>query len=152
MTELLNRILFGPPAEFPGSGSQSGAGVWNRTRQRVLLIDDEPIVVRVLQRVLAQEHEVMTVSSGAAALLLLAQGERFDVVLCDFGMPSQNGAQVYEELERRFPNLRGRFALMTGSAETDAVAAFAARSGVRCVSKPLRAAELLALVRELAAT
>jgi CheY-like chemotaxis protein len=147
MTELLNRLLFGPPAEFPGSG----AGSTHKIRHRVLLIDDEPIVVRVLQRVLAPEHDVMAVSSGAAALLLLEQGERFDVVLCDFGMPSQNGAEIYAALEQRWPHLRGRFALMTGSAETDAVAAFTARSGVRCVSKPLRAAELLALVRELAA-
>ena len=73
-----------------------------RLRRRILLIDDEADNLDVLREVLELEgHEVATASSGPAALALVASGERFDLVLCDVGMPEMSGWQVARELAGR---------------------------------------------------
>jgi two-component system cell cycle sensor histidine kinase/response regulator CckA len=46
---------------------------------------------------------VEAASSGPEALALLDRGERFDLVLCDVGMPEMSGWQVAREIQRIAP-------------------------------------------------
>jgi signal transduction histidine kinase/ActR/RegA family two-component response regulator len=78
------------------------AGPPQRRRHRILLIDDEADNLDVLREVLQLEgHEVETARSGPEALALVDRGERFDLVLCDVGMPEMSGWQVARELHSR---------------------------------------------------
>src|SRR5690606_2153354 len=52
-------------------------------RPRVLLVDDEPMVVRVLAQLLGRSYDVTTADGYGSAIATLQSGERFDVVLCD---------------------------------------------------------------------
>ncbi|HET6582331.1 MAG TPA: response regulator, partial [Nannocystaceae bacterium] len=88
-------------------------------RGRVLVIDDEPLVVQAITRVLATLHEVTAVQSGRAAVELLAGGAAFDVVLCDLMMPGMGGAEVYEWIESERPDLLSRFVFHAQSIEHD---------------------------------
>jgi signal transduction histidine kinase/ActR/RegA family two-component response regulator len=75
-----------------------------RTRRRILLVDDEADNLDVLREVLELEgHEVATARSGPEALARVDSGERFDLVLCDVGMPEMSGWQVARELAGRTP-------------------------------------------------
>jgi signal transduction histidine kinase/ActR/RegA family two-component response regulator len=75
-----------------------------RTRRRILLVDDEADNLDVLREVLELEgHEVATARSGPEALARIDTGERFDLVLCDVGMPEMSGWQVARELAGRTP-------------------------------------------------
>ena len=68
---------------------------------RVLLVDDERDNLEVLKELLAVEgHDAETSSSGRAAIQLVSSGQRFDLVLCDIGMPEMSGWQVVRELNR----------------------------------------------------
>jgi signal transduction histidine kinase/ActR/RegA family two-component response regulator len=75
-----------------------------RTRRRILLVDDETDNLDVLREVLQLEgHEVEVARSGPEALARIDRGERFDLVLCDVGMPEMSGWQVAREREVRKP-------------------------------------------------
>ena len=75
-----------------------------RARRRILLVDDEADNLDVLREVLELEgHEVATARSGPEALARIDAGERFDLVLCDVGMPEMSGWQVARELALRSP-------------------------------------------------
>ncbi|MBK8257951.1 MAG: response regulator [Polyangiaceae bacterium] len=63
-------------------------------RHRVLVVDDDTAMLRVLEALLGgAEMDVTSCSSGAAALRLM-EARVFDIVCADFLMPDMNGLQV----------------------------------------------------------
>jgi DNA-binding response OmpR family regulator len=66
--------------------------------QRVLVIDDSPTIVRVVQLVLTKAGFVVDVASDGDDGLAAARAERPDLILLDFVMPRLNGYQVCREL------------------------------------------------------
>ena len=88
-------------------------------RQRVLILDDEAVVGRALQRLLQSQCEVLVLVQGREALAQVASGRRFDAILCDLMMPEMSGPRFYEELSRLAPEQAQRVIFMTGGAFTD---------------------------------
>ena len=75
---------------------QRGAG------ERVLLVEDEPLVRRVMERMLSDaDYRVTTAGNGLEALELLDGGLRPDVVLSDVVMPRMGGLELREKLRAR---------------------------------------------------
>ncbi len=65
---------------------------------RVLVVDDEPQIVRALSiNLRARKYEVVTAASGAEALIVAAKHPP-DVVLLDLGLPDMDGVEVIEGL------------------------------------------------------
>ncbi|MGZ3420457.1 MAG: PAS domain S-box protein [Polyangiales bacterium] len=114
----------------------SGEGVI--PRGRVLIVDDEPAVARALKNGLGDEHDVAIAASGheALAVLLDAEGDTFDVVLCDLMMPDLSGMDLFEQLRARKPELAERVVFVTGGAFTPQAQAFMDRTGVPHLEKP----------------
>lgn len=82
---------------------------------RVLLVDDEPELRRLLRRSLARAgFEVVEASHGRAALELARQSS-FDVVISDVRMPCMGGLELLERLQLEEPALP--VVLMSGSGE-----------------------------------
>jgi HD-like signal output (HDOD) protein len=76
-----------------------------RARVRILFVDDEPDVLKVLQmamRPMAREWDTRFVESGEKALELIEQ-QPFDVVVSDMRMPGMNGAQLLNHVLRKHP-------------------------------------------------
>ncbi|HEX5370764.1 MAG TPA: response regulator [Dehalococcoidia bacterium] len=69
---------------------------------RVLVIDDDPAIGRLIKLILATENiEVDKADSGAAGLALLHSApEQPDVILLDLSMPGMDGRQVFEAVRR----------------------------------------------------
>jgi CheY-like chemotaxis protein len=120
-------------------------------RGRVLLVDDEPLLVASLVRLLGNEHDVVAVSSGVEALALLSKGERYDLVLCDVRMPGMNGFELYERLRVTAPDVTERIVFFTGATFTSDVRAFLARVKNEILEKPFDPPALRALVRRFTA-
>jgi DNA-binding NtrC family response regulator len=73
--------------------------------ERILIVDDEDGMRRLLSRVLAREgYDTSAVGSGAEALRLVAN-ERFDLVVTDIKMPEMDGLQLLAELKEYEPSL-----------------------------------------------
>src|SRR5438105_6297020 len=75
-----------------------------RQTRRILIVDDETDNLDVLREVLELEgQEVEAARSGPEALAAFDRGGRFDLVLCDGGLPAMSGWQVAREIQRIAP-------------------------------------------------
>jgi len=117
-------------------------------RGRILVIDDEPLIDRVIRRALTSEHDVFVCQRASEAIKLLERGETFDLVLCDLVMPDIGGPEFHAILAKRWPELLARTVFMTGGAFTPATVEFAAKVSGSILSKPFQMDALKALVRE----
>src|SRR5208283_4976452 len=73
--------------------------------RQLLFVDDEPLVLQGLQRMLfsmRREWEMRFATSGAEALRMLAE-KPADLVVSDMRMPQMNGAQLLNEVMRCHP-------------------------------------------------
>jgi len=90
-------------------------------KKRVLFVDDEPLVLQGLQRMLRpmrNDWEMDFVPSGALALQRMAQTP-FDIVVSDMCMPGMNGAQLLTEVMKRYPKTVRL--ILSGHADKDLV-------------------------------
>jgi EAL domain-containing protein (putative c-di-GMP-specific phosphodiesterase class I)/ActR/RegA family two-component response regulator len=121
------------------------------TDVRVLIVDDDPLIVRSFSRAVgAQGASVVAASDGRAALDLLEARDagRFDVVVCDIEMPRMNGLELLREVRKRDLNMP--VILVTGSHD-EAYRHEAHDLGVfDFLHKPLEAQRLTWLVRRAA--
>ena len=70
-------------------------------RTRILEVDDEPAIRRLLRTGLAtQDYDVVEAADGIAALAALAEGH-LDLVILDLGLPDVNGLDVLRTLRGR---------------------------------------------------
>ncbi|MDB4964937.1 MAG: Sensor protein [Myxococcales bacterium] len=119
-------------------------------RGRVLVIDDEPAITRVVKRALAG-HDVVVAHSGRAALELLRGDPAFDAVLCDLMMPEVSGMDVYAELMRTNPDLTSRMVFMSGGAFTERAREFIQSVPNDLAEKPFDVQKLRQLVVDVLA-
>lgn len=85
------------PADLQGDGEQGGA------RPTVLLVDDEPNVLRALNRLLRRDgYRILTADSAAAAFDVLAQHD-VHVILSDQRMPQMCGTDFLQEVKSLYP-------------------------------------------------
>lgn len=82
-------------------------------RLRVLLIDDQALVLRATASML-RELDVVTACSAAEALGQLAEGSHFDVVVSDVNMPQMSGPELFVRIRERYPRLAERVLLISG--------------------------------------
>ncbi|MEI8257015.1 MAG: response regulator [Deltaproteobacteria bacterium] len=116
-------------------------------RAKILLIDDEPAMLRVLGRVIARSHTVYSARSGEVALALVDQhGATLDLILCDVILAGTNGVTLREAVAARVPSLAGRFVFMTGGGADRALRARLEATGVPLLEKPLEPDALLEFI------
>ncbi|HEY5959519.1 MAG TPA: ATP-binding protein, partial [Polyangiaceae bacterium] len=84
----------------------SGVGFTVQLNGTVLVVDDEPLSLRVTRRYLnALGVTAVFVGDGVAALELIESGTQFDCVLTDIVMPKMSGPALVAELRRKCPEL-----------------------------------------------
>src|SRR5262249_1285044 len=102
-----------------GSDRCSGCGTWSglprmwrspaprRRAMRVLVIDDDPLILEVYAHLLSSlGHSVTVAAGGAAGIAALQAGEPMDLVITDLRMPGRGGWDVVRAVRERWPSLR----------------------------------------------
>jgi CheY-like chemotaxis protein len=75
-------------------------------RRRVAVVDDDPLMVEVLVRILRHENfELITAFSGTEALER-SEGHQLDLLITDFHMPHMKGPELADRLRERLPSLK----------------------------------------------
>ena len=115
-------------------------------RACVLLVDDEPVLLRGLKRSLSGHH-VMTVTRVDQALDLYRQHD-FDIVFCDLMMPEANGIELYSRLRELGPEHASRLVLMTGGALPERLGYSLAELPSTCLLKPFTCDQLEQLIEQ----
>jgi CheY-like chemotaxis protein len=105
-------------------------------RASILIIDDEPLVRRAIERSLDRDHDVVAAATAGEALARLASGERFDLILCDLMMPEMTGMEMAERLKREDPAVAERMVFLSGGAFTPEAVEFLRTASSRFIEKP----------------
>lgn len=79
---------------------------------RVLIVDDDPAMLRTVERILAPRHEVHGCASGEEAVEMVKR-EPFDVAIVDVRMPGLDGFEVTRAIRALRPSIE--VVLVTGS-------------------------------------
>jgi len=140
-------------AELPVVNCQDSGDEWNGTgdqgeldpeapQRRLLIVDDEPGIVDVLQEVLRSSgYRVDTASNGAEALDRIASQD-YDLVISDLCMPEMNGEKLHAAIREHYPQLLDRIIFVTGDTVSPGSRHFLEQSGARWLSKPFNISEI----------
>lgn len=123
----------------------------SETGRRVVLVDDEPMVLAAIASFLALETQcaVSTFCCPHRALAHLIQ-HGADVVVADLSMPGLNGGQFIDSVKRLDPAIR--LVLLSGTIDEGWREAMVHRGLDACLEKPWRNDELYAQIMAHAAT
>jgi len=136
-TRLAPALLPAPP--------RLAAGETNS--QRILVVEDEPTVARLIADVLAEEgYSVETVLDSRARLDLLRR-KPYELLVCDLHMPHLDGPGLYRELLRLASPLAQRLVFVTADMLSPRTSEFLESCAVPCLAKPFLVEELKGLVR-----
>jgi PAS domain S-box-containing protein len=133
-----------------GAGPRGGAAARPRPPRaggmRILIVDDEEAILRVLKLTLGDDHQVVTVTSIDEATRHLAR-DQIDLVLVDLMMPGGGGMELCQHIRRERPHLMAKVVLMTGSAVGNRVDVGGVT--VPVLSKPFSLSDIEALIQRL---
>jgi PAS domain S-box-containing protein len=103
---------------------------------KILVIDDEKVILEFLNRVLTSEgYNVETVNNAAEALEKV-QNQRYSLMLLDIKMPGISGMQFYRQLEQIARSLANRVVFMTGDVMGTDTKDFLEETGAPYITKP----------------
>jgi CheY-like chemotaxis protein/two-component sensor histidine kinase len=129
-----------PDAQLP----QTVPGARSREQTRVLIVDDDRLVRRLMTDSLRNLQYQVTVAENGEQALAAMDGARFDLLLVDFAMPGMNGADVAREAQLRQPGIK----VLMVSGYADSAAVEAALGSARLLRKPFDIDELRVAVAE----
>jgi CheY-like chemotaxis protein len=90
-----------------------------RMQKTILLVDDEPHVIRILRLALEKDnYRVLTAYNGELALKVLEENVP-DVIISDIDMPRMNGKELCQQIIEKYPNRKFLIIVLTSRAERD---------------------------------
>ena len=119
-----------------------------KTRLNILVVDDEPVIARLIKKALTQ-HDVTCAHDGREAVELMSE-HPYDVILCDLIMPEMTGMDVYRAALQRATPMHERIVFMTGGAFTRRARDFLQRVPNARIEKPFELGHLERVVYEAA--
>ncbi len=132
-----------PAGEIPPLPTERGRPA------RVLVVDDEPSLRKVCQRLIASMgHECAVAEDRAAALAFVEQGP-FDLVLCDYRLASETADALIAILNAKQPDLLRRTVIATGATSDAGVLDLVKRYDLELIGKPYGFAEISKLLATL---
>jgi CheY-like chemotaxis protein len=139
----------GPPLRL-ASASASASGGKHCAQEsivtgKVLFVDDEPLVLDALRRMLHDKFHIYTANSGEKGLASVEQNGPFAVVISDMRMPGMNGAEFLAHIRKDAPDTVRM--LLTGFTDLDAAIAAVNEGNIfKFLTKPCRKDALVSAI------
>ncbi len=116
--------------------------------KNVLIIDDEPISIRVIRNYIGDKYKVSAVTDGSAAMKYLSKYKP-DAILLDYMMPIYDGAHLLEMIKNNKDNTDIPVIVVTGVSEERRLEPMK-KCGVRYIlNKPVEKDSLMNLLGEV---
>jgi putative nucleotidyltransferase with HDIG domain len=110
-------------------------------RGRVLIVDDEPAVLRTLERIVCRIPRECFLASNAKEARSILKEERFDLILCDLRMPGESGMDLIRHVLSAYPDTA---VIMISGADDPDVARTALEIGAYgYMIKPFKPSEII---------
>lgn len=116
---------------------------------RVLLVDDEPAILRSLSREFLEHGFAVETTGCVAEAKVMLHRAKIDAIVCDHRMPGQTGLEFLTDLRKRNPDIIA--ILLSGQIEGLAVAeSWASEIGLHATfAKPFDACEIAETITSL---
>ena len=134
------------PSNSATTGGVNAPDDADKSPPRILVIDDEPAIGRVVRRIL-RGYDVSLADSSKRALELLRTAT-YDLIISDVMMPDLSGPRMWQIVSEERPELRDAWIFISGGIFEPGLEAILADSRAILVKKPLRADDLRSAVAE----
>jgi len=121
------------------------------TGAKILVVDDEPTILRFLSQILTDEgHRVETLDNATEALEKI-KSERYNLILLDIKLPGMSGMELYKEIKRIARTLARRVVFITGDVMATDTRNFLSRAKAPYINKPFDAEKLIKEINRILA-
>lgn len=134
-------------AAQPGTLQEKATEDSASVRKHILVIDDDPHMLKVLKHHLSNKYDVATAVSGAIALRFL-QKKKTNLILLDYAMPQMDGPAVLEQLHANQETKDIPVLFLTGASEKDKIQKALSLNPQGYLLKPVDQATLLERIKE----
>ena len=115
-----------------------------KTSITVLVVDDEPMMCSLLEKILARDgYKIVTAEDGAAALRVL-ESQPVAIVISDIKMPNMNGFDLLKVIKSRYPEIG--VIMMTAYGDTFTVKDALLLGADEYITKPFKSFEISLVV------
>ena len=114
---------------------------------KILVIDDEPIVLNSCRRVLKSEGFDVNIVPSADEALKAMKKEGFDLLLVDVKMPKHDGMYLMQKVKEKWPDVP--IIVMSGYPTPDTITDGAKMGAAAFIAKPFTPDELLETIRQV---
>ena len=104
--------------------------------KKILIIDDEHVIIDLLQRLLSKEgHNVDIAENGKIALEKIKIND-YELIISDLKMPGMSGKTLFKKLGKINPDLQKKMIFTTGDADSYDAHEFLSKCGCKYINKP----------------
>jgi len=135
-------LLVNSPTQMPSEISKE------LTRKKILVVDDEPSILAVINRILSN-HEVTQCDGRAALDHLVKKGAYYEVIISDLNMPDVSGIDLYRYAAKYLPGLEKKIIFITGGSYTSEMSEFMALVENTFLEKPFSPVQLIQAVDKM---
>jgi len=144
------RVLFGTPRLALEPVLQGSAADQVVSNPRIVIVDDEPINVKVVQKYLKLAgYQQFATTTDATQALDLIRAEQPDVVLLDIVMPGISGLEILAELRRCDQSFDLPVIILTAACDRETKLAALRAGATEFLGKPVDAVELEVRLRNV---
>ncbi|MCK7524396.1 MAG: response regulator transcription factor [Ignavibacteriales bacterium] len=113
---------------------------------KILLIDDDETLCKVIGEELEQENYSVTCSFSGKEGLAKLKLDKYNLVILDYQMPEMDGYEVLQEIRIIYPSLP--VIIITANTDIDTINKFSIKSICDLVNKPFEFEDLLARIQK----
>ncbi|MBI4831627.1 MAG: response regulator [Candidatus Lindowbacteria bacterium] len=115
---------------------------------RVLVVDDEEVIVELLTDILSQMDLTVEKACNGEEAFRKIMATNFDLIICDLKMPGMDGRTLYYKIQELRPELKKRMILCTGDTLDKDFIAFRASTHCKFLEKPFLIEDLKAAIQQ----
>ena len=116
--------------------------------KHVLIIDDDPRMLRLIKEQLREKYNVATAVSGKIALNFLER-KKTDLILLDYEMPEENGVEVLRKLRANEQTKDIPVVFLTGMNDREMIQKILAMKPQGYLLKPIEISKLFQTIRQI---
>lgn len=116
--------------------------------QSILVVDDDPVFLKMMRGFLEEDYQVTTVKSGKLAIKFLER-QKPDLIILDYMMPEWDGATTYQLIRSKESTKKIPIIFITGVTDKSKVMECLSLKPQGYIVKPVTKAEIISKVREI---
>lgn len=117
-------------------------------RKHILVVDDDPLMLKVIKDYLHDDYEVATAKSGSIAIKFLEK-KKTDLILLDYEMPEEKGPDVLKKL-RELPGVQQTpVVFLTGVKDKERLVEIVKVKPQGYLCKPVERAALFEMIKKV---